>query len=233
MMKSFKHVDIFPLISRLITDITDKNSSFVGHSELTDSLLANVEGMALVMAAEVNNKLGIRGTASNMVAWFSKRYSEGENEFIELIERRKVDKTWAYRSLSKTRTVTPLTPVLPQDVDSVAMEGNPKMVTHIKRERNSKFVKEKLKRVQATTGQLECEVCGFNAEKVFPDLLSPVVEVHHRTLLSKYDGEAKTTLADLSILCPTCHRAIHRSGDLTVEEFRSKYFSDGLKYSAV
>lgn len=232
MTQYFKHDEVFPLIYRLITNATDKHSAFICHAAVVDALLSSTEGMEIVLIAEANNKFDLRGTASNMVAWFSKRYTEGENDYGALLERKKIANTWAYRSKQSERTASGNQPMFP-DVDSSAIEGNYKLVTHIHRERNQKLVKAKLTKVLAETGRLTCECCGFDAKDQFPDMKSSIVEVHHQVMLSTYDGEMKTSLEDLSILCPTCHRAIHRSEVMTVETFKLKYFSANKSLASI
>ena len=157
-----------------------------------------------------------------MLAWFSQRFTIGKNQYEAFLDREKIGSTWAYRSRQTWRTSA-----VPPDLDEVfAMEGAPQLVLHLKRERDAGMVKAKLKAVEATTGCLACECCGFEAKYVFPNLSAPIVEVHHRAPLGTSAGVSKVTLKDLAILCPNCHRGIHRSGGMAVEEFRAKYFAD-------
>ena len=101
---SFKQDDVFPLIFRLITDQTNRDSEFISHTKLVDLLLSDVAGALVVAAAEAKNKFDTRTTASNMVAWFSQTYTIGENAFSMLLERKQVNKTWAYRSKERCST---------------------------------------------------------------------------------------------------------------------------------
>lgn len=54
---------------------------------------------------------------------------------------------------------------------------------------------------------LVCEVCGLNLDERFGDAASRIIEVHHLHPIG--DGERVTTLDDLALVCPTCHRYIH------------------------
>lgn len=220
---TFKQADVFPVIYRLITDRTCKGSTFLTHAELVKALLADKEGLTEI--TPIHNKLGPARTASNMVAWFSQRYTMSENQYQLLLERVRMDGSWAYRSTQPTRTssVTPAAGL--PDVEFSAMEGNTKLVTHLQRERNPQLAAEKRKAVLAATERLACECCGFEARTRFHDIESPIVEVHHRNKLGSQVGTTKTSLADLAVLCPTCHRAIHQSKDLSVEDFSAKYFA--------
>ena len=78
-------------------------------------------------------------------------------------------------------------------------------------------------------GRLACEACGFTARDAYPNLDGDLCEVHHRRPLSEAVAPVATSLADLAIMCPNCHRAIHRTDPLmSVEEFRTRFFADGI-----
>ena len=50
----------------------------------------------------------------------------------------------------------------------------------------------------------------------------------HRRPLAEAVGSVTTRLEDLALLCPNCHRAIHRTAPLmSVEEFRTRFFPRG------
>ena len=89
-------------------------------------------------------------------------------------------------------------------------EGNPRLVTHLKRERNPALVKRKKKEVLKKTGGLCCEVCDFDFEKTYGEFGEGFCEVHHLQQLSKADGEVITELKDLAVVCSNCHRIIHK-----------------------
>lgn len=217
---SFKHDQVFPVIYRLITDRTYQGGEYVSHTDLVMAMLQDDDAHELVAAAAEQNDLGEEGSASNMVAWFSHRYTTGENEFGRLLDRKRIGSRWAYRSKQPTQTDT-----VAADADAVfALEGAPQLVSHLKRERKPALVKAKLAEAEAATGRLTCECCGFDATKAFPGLDSSIVEVHHKIPLGASVGASPVALKDLAILCPTCHRAIHRSGDMSVDDFRAKYF---------
>lgn len=96
------------------------------------------------------------------------------------------------------------------DRDNSVNEGNPRLVAHLRRERNPAIVKAKKKEVLKKTGCLSCEVCGFDFAKVYGDYGNEFCEVHHLKQLSQADGIVKTELKDLSVICSNCHRIIHR-----------------------
>jgi 5-methylcytosine-specific restriction enzyme A len=69
------------------------------------------------------------------------------------------------------------------------------------------LVAEKKKAVLKKAGRLACEVCDFESATAFG--VDGVIDVHHLVPLHKI-GESVTTLADLALVCPTCHRVIHK-----------------------
>lgn len=115
------------------------------------------------------------------------------------------------------------TPSLP-DVDQRKSieEGNPRLVAHLRRERNAAIVKTKKASVLKATGKLSCEVCGFDFKEFYGDPGEGFCEVHHLQPLSKADGKIKTELKDLAIICSNCHRIIHRLDPMPSIEKLSK-----------
>lgn len=98
-----------------------------------------------------------------------------------------------------------------------AMEGEQRqvLVFHRKREKFLRAAKlaDTLKR--HPKHRVVCEVpgCGFDFEAMYGKIGSGFAEVHHRVPLSEYDDLSETTLQDLAVVCPNCHRMIHRGGD--------------------
>ncbi|HHX4788820.1 TPA: HNH endonuclease [Yersinia enterocolitica] len=99
------------------------------------------------------------------------------------------------------------------DVDQTSsiLEGNPRLVAHLRRERNLAVVKAKKEAALRATGKLCCEACGFDFKEVYGEIGDGFCEVHHLQPLSKADGVVKTELRDLAIVCSNCHRIIHRT----------------------
>jgi predicted HNH restriction endonuclease len=102
------------------------------------------------------------------------------------------------------------------------IEGGNRVVTHIVKERNRAIVQEKKNNAQ--NGTLKCEVCGFC---FFDKFKVDFIECHHIVPISQ-SGETITSLDDLALVCPNCHRMLHRKFDekyLTVEELRNKFYN--------
>ena len=114
--------------------------------------------------------------------------------------------------------------ILPDvDQSKSILEGNPRLVAHLRRERNSEIVKQKKAAVLKATGKLCCEVCGFDFKEIYGDIGDGFCEVHHIHPLHKADGNVKTELSDLAIICSNCHRIIHRMEPMPkVEVFAKK-----------
>ncbi|MDX9990093.1 HNH endonuclease [Thiothrix unzii] len=112
-----------------------------------------------------------------------------------------------FRLMESSGKADPLPDV---DVEAYGFEGNPRLMAHMRRERNSSIIQKKKKDVLARTGTLQCEACGFDFAKTFGEYGKEFCEVHHLIPLHKSDGLIKTELSDLAIVCSNCHRVIHR-----------------------
>jgi 5-methylcytosine-specific restriction protein A len=95
------------------------------------------------------------------------------------------------------------------DEDKGSAEGRILHRLHQVRERDRSLVKKKLAAIRTKTGRLACEVCDFESAEAYGDDLAGVIDVHHVVPLSKL-GETETRLDDLALLCPTCHRVLHK-----------------------
>lgn len=99
-------------------------------------------------------------------------------------------------------------------------EGKLKLVSHMARERDSRIIKEK-KRVALANNILHCEVCEFSFSKIYG---ANFIECHHRTPISE-SGVTLTSLDDLALVCPNCHRMLHTRFEekyLTIRELQER-----------
>jgi 5-methylcytosine-specific restriction protein A len=87
-------------------------------------------------------------------------------------------------------------------------EGKSTFVAHRKIERNSKLRTSLLKKLE--DDELECEICFLSRPKLERNLHEALFEVHHLVPLAILNFEQKTKLSDVSLLCASCHRAIHK-----------------------
>jgi 5-methylcytosine-specific restriction protein A len=154
-----------------------------------------------------------------MVAWFSQKITTGESPWAPFFDRQKQGEVWSYRP----QTAAPSPIRLEPDVKA-AIEGDPRLYFHFQRERDKYLVAAKRNASRRSDGLLECEACGFVVSEAYPNLPGDLCEVHHRRSLAEAATAVETRLEDLAVLCPNCHRAIHRTKPLmSVEEFRSRF----------
>lgn len=102
-------------------------------------------------------------------------------------------------------------------------EGKESFRSHRVRERNSKLVNDAKDAFVKKHGSLFCEVCNINFENNYGLRGSRFIEAHHIKPVSQLKNEEKTKIKDLAMLCPNCHRMIHRKPYITVEELKEIY----------
>jgi len=109
-----------------------------------------------------------------------------------------------------------------EDEEYSADEGRILYREHRRYERDRKLVAKKKAQVLTKTGRLACEVCGFESSETYGEVAAGVIDVHHVKPLHAI-GESVTTLDGLALVCPTCHRVIHKHTPfITPTELRSK-----------
>ena len=105
------------------------------------------------------------------------------------------------------------TPIPPKEVkwddEEEGEEGDLLTRTHRYRERNTKIVKKKKKKVLEEQGTLKCEVCGFDFVTVYGDCGYGFIECHHTKPVSELKVGERTKISDLSLVCSNCHWMIH------------------------
>jgi 5-methylcytosine-specific restriction protein A len=122
----------------------------------------------------------------------------------------------------------------PTDEDDVedegAVEGRFLTRMHRQRERNRTKVRQKLRQVRQNSGELRCEVCDLSesaALERFGNIHGELFECHHTKPLGTLVSVSTTRLADLAVVCPLCHRAIHRTEPMVeVSAMRSRVRRD-------
>ncbi|WP_461240479.1 HNH endonuclease [Paucilactobacillus sp. N302-9] len=70
----------------------------------------------------------------------------------------------------------------------------------------------------------KCLVCGFDFKKVYGEIGSNFIEVHHVKPISKYSAEHTVNPeTDLVPVCANCHRMIHRRKNdiLSISELKN------------
>jgi len=101
--------------------------------------------------------------------------------------------------------------VLPDDDDEAAFpEGRELFLKHRARERNVTVVKLAKSLFLRRHGRFFCQACGFDFEKVYGGLGRGFIEAHHTIPVSELSSGAKTKASDIALICPNCHRMVHR-----------------------
>ena len=90
-------------------------------------------------------------------------------------------------------------------------EGKVKERMHRDRERNTKLIKQVKQEFLAKYGELVCQICSFNFQKVYGEIGSEFIEAHHTQPLSELDiSGGLTKKEDIALVCSNCHRMLHR-----------------------
>lgn len=211
-----------PLVEQAILAAPPDSEGLRNTSAVVDSLTALPQAKDVIATALLTSSIkDKRGLASNMVAWFAAEITKGRDWSSKVI-RIGAAPSYRYRVLSDEEGYPGA------DVDFQAVEANPQLVKHLRRERAMWIVKRKKNSSRLSDGSLTCEACSANSKQLFSQIEGDLWEVHHRHPLGKAHAAVLTKLADLAVLCPTCHRAIHKTIPMmSVEKFRHTFFPAG------
>ncbi|MGG1639534.1 HNH endonuclease [Paenibacillus sp. NRS-1760] len=99
-------------------------------------------------------------------------------------------------------------------------EGKELLRLHKVRERDPKLIKDAKKRFKKSHGELFCEACGINFEKVYGERGKDFIEGHHKKPVSEMKEGETTKVEDIGMLCSNCHRMIHRIPMISIEELK-------------
>ncbi|WP_298746934.1 HNH endonuclease [uncultured Serinicoccus sp.] len=142
---------------------------------------------------------------------------------------RRVWEGWAFRPEELAQAVALIrargeTDDAPEDTgeeeEYEAPEGRILFREHRRYERDRKLIAKKKAAVLKKTGRLACEVCDFESSEAYD--VKGVIDIHHVVPLHKI-GESVTTMNDLALVCPTCHRVLHKHRPIiTPGELRAK-----------
>ena len=84
-------------------------------------------------------------------------------------------------------------------------EGSVRMRAMLQRERDPAVRRAALRHYGH-----KCLTCAFDPVRTYGPWAKDCLEVHHLNPLSvRYRKRARTTLRDVVVVCPTCHRALH------------------------
>ena len=116
-------------------------------------------------------------------------------------------------------------PTSPDELEEMAPEGGLVLRTHRVYERKSSNRKKKLKQFFDKNKKLFCEVCFIETEKEYGlEIGGTILECHHLTPLSEISKAKRYKYSEIALLCPTCHRAIHRLDDCSnIDELKKRF----------
>ena len=95
-----------------------------------------------------------------------------------------------------------------QDINAV--EGGRKLVMHLRVERDPGIAKEALHRHVRDAGPV-CKLCALDFSRRYQmSATEHCLEAHHKLPLSLRLEASRTILDDFLVVCPSCHRVIHK-----------------------
>ena len=95
--------------------------------------------------------------------------------------------------------------------DEEFSEGRVARRLHTSRERSQTAARKKKRLALKRLGRLSCEVCEFDFRQAYGNLGDGFIECHHLIPVSEWPDKGKRTkLSELALVCPNCHRMLHR-----------------------
>jgi 5-methylcytosine-specific restriction protein A len=89
-------------------------------------------------------------------------------------------------------------------------EGKVLYRLHRSRERSPALVRRAKEKAMDEHGRLFCTACGFDFATAYGDIGRGVIDCHHLLALADLTTERATKLTEVALVCPNCHRIIHR-----------------------
>lgn len=114
---------------------------------------------------------------------------------------------WGSPVVAQWELATPTSSLPLEEGDLDVLEGRPVLRQHFLRER-AIGLRPRVLRQREKVG-LVCDCCSRSEPRLDITLQRAMFEVHHKVPLAA--GARRTTLADVNLLCATCHRLIHRA----------------------
>lgn len=101
--------------------------------------------------------------------------------------------------------------------DIKAIEGGRRLVTHLRIERKQGIAKEAVLRHMRDSGPV-CTLCVLDFSRRYNlGMGDHCLEAHHKIPLYLRPTESQTNLEDFMIVCPSCHRVIHKKRAFDIE----------------
>ena len=181
----------------------------IHHNRLTNQKFRNPNGVGLKLS---NFKAIDPNYVGKGMSSFSKMDKEVFYEFEGKNEELKSISNQIKRTILNQKVNQKLYQIQVEDDEEIhsAKEGEVIYKLHKLRERDNKINQKKKDLYFQKNGKLDCEVCGFDFYETYGDLGKGFIEAHHRVPLSEVDGETTTKLKDLALVCPNCHKMLHK-----------------------
>ena len=90
----FTHAEVFPIIANAIDTYSSRHFTYMTHEEIVEALITDGRAQD-ILERRVDKSQS--WSASVMVAWFSKIFTDGTSEWDARFERKKIGLAWAYR----------------------------------------------------------------------------------------------------------------------------------------
>lgn len=100
-------------------------------------------------------------------------------------------------------------PVSETDEEIYGVEGRTLTRVHIYKERDRNLIRRAKRYYKTHQGELICEVCGFRPNLKYGSRGDACIEAHHKTPIEELLPDSVTRIADLAMLCASCHRVVH------------------------
>jgi hypothetical protein len=106
-------------------------------------------------------------------------------------------------------------------------EGRLRLVSHYRRERKKSvsITAKRIARRLRSDRFLVCEICAMVPEKIYGE---DTIEAHHRIPLNQVTGSIRVMPSDLAMLCPNCHRAVHKMESCSMAEVTERLRASGV-----
>ncbi len=125
-----------------------------------------------------------------------------------------------YRILDR-KTGAKKSKIVSEDDESNFPEGKEKFKEHRSLERDSNISRKAKELRLDQVGELRCDVCDFSFSDTYGEQGAGFIEAHHTTPIFELDGQRKTKIEEIALVCSNCHRMLHSGVQLlTIEELK-------------
>src|SRR4051812_15019399 len=100
----------------------------------------------------------------------------------------------------------------------LAEEGAATPRTHLRKERSKSLI-DRFKRGLTS---FACVVCDFDFAQRYGELGHGFIEAHHKTPVAQLKPGTKSKIEDLVAVCANCHRMLHRSGGISIDNLQER-----------